>query len=163
MVGVTRSRPNRMDQRIKERSYGFEGVKTALRQTKDGVAITIVIHPSDLPDGLLSDEIGARYMIGMARIGDNEEIIEPESVRESKRIVTSAGAMCRDNDFQKWLINNGFCGEETEASAAEGLRSLLQITSRSELNGNKEAQRKYNLIRQSFIERSILMEADLEP
>tara|TARA_R110002020_G_scaffold150980_10_gene327895 strand:- start:1127 stop:1585 length:459 start_codon:yes stop_codon:yes gene_type:complete len=152
-----------MDQRIKDASYGYEAVKSALRQTKDGVAITLVIHPSDLPDALLSDEIGSRYMVGMVRLGDNEEIVEPEEVREGKRIVTSAGALCRDNDFQKWMINNGFSEEHTEASASEGLRSLLKIDSRSELNDNKEAQRKYNLIRKSFIDRAILMETDLEP
>ena len=35
--------------KVRERSYGFEAVKTALRQTKDGIAVTIVVHPNDVP------------------------------------------------------------------------------------------------------------------
>jgi len=152
-----------MDQRIKERSYGFEGVKTALRQTKDGVAITIVIHPNDLPNDLLSDEIGSRYMVGMAKIGDDGNVIEPESVREAKRDVASAGALCRDTDFQQWLSNNGFSDGLTEDDAAHAVRGLLGVGSRSEIKTNPEAQRKWHVVRSLFIKRSVFMEADLEP
>ena len=151
-----------MDERIKERSYGFEGVKTALRQTKDGVAITIVIHPNDLPNDLLSDEIGSRYMVGMARIGDDGNIIESESVREAKRDVASAGALCRDIDFQTWLMNNGFSDAATEEDAANAVRNLLDIKSRSEIKDSPEAQRKWHIVRNLFIKRSIFTEGDLD-
>ena len=80
-----------MDSKIRERSYGFEAVKTALRQTKDGIAVTMVVHPNDVPPDLMSDPIGSRYMIGMARLDEQEQIIEPESVKEGRKLSNQAG------------------------------------------------------------------------
>ena len=147
---------------IKDASYGFEAVKSVLRQSKDGIVLSLVIHPSDVPTPLLSDPIGSRYMVGMVRMGDNEEIIEPESVREGKRMVTSAGALCRDSDFQKWMVDNGFSGEQTEEAAATNVKRLLKVKSRAELKENVDAQQRWLVIRQHFIDRAMLMEADID-
>ena len=147
---------------IKDASYGFEAVKSVLRQSKDGIVISLVIHPSDVPSPLLSDPIGSRYMVGMVRMGDNEEIIEPESVREGKRMVTSAGALCRDSDFQKWIVDNGFSEEQTEEAVVTGVKQLLKVESRAELKDNVDAQSRWVIIRQHFIDRAILMEADID-
>ena len=147
---------------IADASYGFEAVKSVLRQSKDGIVLSLVLHPSDVPTPLLSDPIGSRYMVGMVRMGDNEEIIEPESVREGKRMVTSAGALCRDSDFQKWMVDNGFSEEQTEEAAAPNVKRLLKVKSRAELKENEDAQRRWLVIRQHFIDRDILMEADID-
>ena len=147
---------------IKDASYGFEAVKSVLRQSKDGIVLSLVLHPSDVPTPLLSDPIGSRYMVGMVRMGDNEEIIEPESVREGKRMVTSAGALCRDSDFQKWMVDNGFSEEQTEEAAATNVKRLQKVKSRAELKENEDAQRRWLVIRKHFIDRDILMEADID-
>tara|TARA_R110002020_G_scaffold18695_2_gene64969 strand:- start:12758 stop:13216 length:459 start_codon:yes stop_codon:yes gene_type:complete len=147
---------------IKDASYGFEAVKSVLRQSKDGIVISLVIHPNDIPGPLLSDPIGSRYMVGMARLGDDEEIIEPEGVREGKRMVTSAGALCRDDDFQMWLVHNGFSPAPTEEAAATTVKRLLKVKSRAELKENVDAQHRWSIIRQHFIDRAILMEADID-
>ena len=147
---------------IADASYGFEAVKSVLRQSKDGIVLSLVLPPSDVPTPLLSDPIGSRYMVGMVRMGDNEEIIEPESVREGKRMVTSAGALCRDSDFQKWMVDNGFSEEQTEEAAATNVKRLLKVKSRAELKENEDAQRRWLVIRQHFIDRDILMEADID-
>jgi len=146
---------------IKEVSYAFEAVKSALRQTKDGITISLVIHPNDVPNPLLSDPVGSRYMVGMARLGDDGEPIESEEQREARRSVISAGALCRDTDFQKWIMNNGFSDGVTEEDAANAVRNLLDVKSRSEIRTNPDAQRKWRIIRNLFIKRSILMETDL--
>jgi hypothetical protein len=147
---------------IKDNSYGFEAIKSVLRQSKDGIVLSLVIHPSDVPIPLLSDPIGSRYMVGMARVGDDEEIIEPESVREGKRMVTSCGALCRDDDFQRWMVDNGFSLEQTEEAAATSVKQLLRVESRAELRENVDAQRRWVIIRQRFIDRAILMETDID-
>ena len=108
-----------MDTDIRENTYGFEAVKTALRQTKDGISITLVIHPNDTPRDLINDHIGQRYMVGMGRLNEQDEIEEPEAVRECKRAVVSCAALCRDEDFQQWLYDNGFVQDLTEKEAAE--------------------------------------------
>ena len=51
----------------------FEGKKIALKQTKDGYAMTLAIHPDEVPSELLRDWVGARYMVVMVRLADNEE------------------------------------------------------------------------------------------
>ena len=146
---------------IKEVSYAFEAVKSALRQTKDGISVSLVIHPNDVPNPLLSDPVGSRYMVGMARLGDDDQPVESAAQREAKRDVTSAGALCRDTDFQKWLLDNGYCDEVSEDEASKALRILLGVESRSEIKTNQEAQRKWRIIRNLFIRRSMLMETDL--
>tara|TARA_R100000995_G_C3439170_1_gene102418 strand:+ start:100 stop:555 length:456 start_codon:yes stop_codon:yes gene_type:complete len=151
-----------MTEEIKERAYGFEAVKTALRQTKDGISITLVIHPHDTPRDLINDHIGQRYMVGMGRLNEQDEIEEPESVREGKRAVVSCAALCRDEDFQQWLYDNGFVQDLTEKEAAEAIRLMLQIESRSELKTNEEAQRRWGRVKELFIGRLIFEETDLE-
>ena len=151
-----------MTEEIREKAYGFEAVKTALRQTKDGISITLVIHPNDIPRDLINDSIGQRYMVGMGRLSDQDEIEEPESVREGKRAVTSCAALCRDSDFQRWLFDNGFIRDLTEEPAATPVRHLLKIESRSELKTNEEARQKWGRMKELFIGRLIFEESDLE-
>ena len=179
----------RMAEEIRERSYGFKAVKTALRQTKDGINITLVIHPNDTPRDLINDHIGQRYTVGMGRLNEQDEIEEPESMREGKRAVTSCAALCRDTDFQNWLHDNGFNGftkikyvdwleametkltgarfpkttgnsVDIEKETAEAIRLMLSIKSRSELKTNEEAQERWGKIRKLFIGRRIFKESD---
>ena len=39
----------------------------------------------------MSDPIGSRYMIGMARLDEQEQIIEPESVKKEGNYLTKPG------------------------------------------------------------------------
>jgi hypothetical protein len=151
-----------MTEEIKERAYGFEAVKTALRQTKDGISITLVIHPNDTPRDLINDHIGQRYMVGMGRLNEQDEIEEPESVREGKRAVVSCAALCRDADFQRWIYDNGFVEEPTEKRVSGAIRLMLSVESRSELKTNEEARRRWGRIRELFIGRLMFKESDLE-
>jgi hypothetical protein len=129
-----------MDKTIQERSYGFEAIKTALRQTKDGIAITLVVHPNDVPSDLMSDQIGSRYMVGMARLDDDDTIIIPPSVRETNKIVNQAGMLCREDSFQDWLFDQGLIFEKNEEAAATAVRQHCNVHSRIELASNQEAR-----------------------
>ncbi len=129
-----------MDKTIQERSYGLEAIKTALRQTKDGIAITLVVHPNDVPADLMSDPIGSRDMVGMARLDDDDTIITPPSVREANKIVNQAGMLCREDSFQDWLFDQGLIFEKTEEAAATAVRQHCNIHSRIELASNKDAR-----------------------
>lgn len=50
-----------------------EMVKYAYRQTKDGVVVSFVVHPNDIPAALSTSHIGARYMVALVQIGDDEK------------------------------------------------------------------------------------------
>ena len=43
------------------------------RRTQDGVVVSFVVHPSEVPQCLALDPLGQRYMIGIAAIGDDEQ------------------------------------------------------------------------------------------
>jgi len=146
---------------IKELAYGFEAIKYALRQNKEGVAITLVVNPNDIPRDLLNDDIGQRYMIGMGKISDGEEIIEGDNAREARRLLISCGALCRDSDFQRWIEDNGFAMEASEEAAAASVRGLLKVKSRSEIKTDEEALNRFKRLRDLFIKRSTFEETDL--
>jgi len=146
---------------IKELAYGFEAIKYALRQNKEGVAITLVVNPNDIPRDLLNDDIGQRYMVGMGKISDGEEIIEGDNAREAKRLLISCGALCRDSDFQRWIENNGYAMEASEEAVAAAVRGLLRVKSRAEIKTDEEALGRFKRLRDLFIKRSIFEEGDL--
>jgi hypothetical protein len=160
MVGLTGSGAGRVAE-IKELAYGFEAIKYALRQNKEGVAITLVVNPNDIPRDLLNDAIGQRYMVGMGKISDGEEIIEGDNAREAKRLLISCGALCRDSDFQRWIENNGYAMEASEEAVAAAVRGLLKVKSRAEIKTDEEALRRFKRLRDLFIKRSTFEEGDL--
>lgn len=64
--------------------FHFEALKSALRQTKEGVAVTFLIQPNDLPSALLAAPIGTRYTVAMCERGNDEQPVqrpEPEPAK----------------------------------------------------------------------------------
>ena len=117
----------------------FEGKKIALKQTKDGYAMTLAIHPDDLPAEVLRDFVGARYMVVMVRLADNEDPLNREEYAGAK-YVKSAGMICRDPDFWKFMQDESLVFELKEDAVAEALCGYCDIHSRSELKTNPDAQ-----------------------
>ena len=109
----------------------FEAIKVALKQDKTGFVLTLNIHPDEIPEELLRDFVGARYGVAMVRI------LEDESVVDYKNRVKQAGILCKSRDFQNWLLADG------EAAAIKCLYERCNISSRTELNGNQDAIKKY--------------------
>lgn len=106
----------------------FEARKVALKQDRSGFLLTMSIHPDELPEELFRDFVGTRYACAIVRIQDDET---PTPYRNR---VQQAAIICRDMDFQEWL------GVDSEDKAAAVLCKRLNVTSRSELNGNRAAQ-----------------------
>ena len=116
----------------------FEGKKIALKQTKDGYALTLAIHPDDIPDELMRDFVGARYMVVMVRLADNEEPLNREEFAGGQ-MVKLAGMLCRDSDFWDYLHEDGQLYQKSEKDCVEWLQNFLEIGSRSELKTNHRA------------------------
>ena len=117
----------------------FEGKKIALKQTKDGYAMTLAIHPDDIPDELVRDFVGARYMVVMVRLADNEEPLNREEFAGSQMVKLS-GMLCRDPEFWYYLHDGGQLYQKNEKECVEWLQNYLNIASRSDIKVNKEAQ-----------------------
>lgn len=123
---------------IIDASFSFEAKKYALRQAKDGVIVSFVVHPSDVVDKLLSAPIGEHYVVALAPYEKAAEQAEqqpeapapePEKVLHiSAKLSNDAFWMCRRRDFQQWL------GVHSEVAADHQIKSLLGIRSKTELD-----------------------------
>ena len=112
----------------------FEARKVALKQDRTGFVLTLSIHPDEIPEPLIRDFVGARYGVAMVRINDDETPIQYNGR------VQKAGMLCRDESFQR------FVGARTEDEAATKICQHCGIYSRSELNGNRQAQETFDLM-----------------
>lgn len=116
----------------------FEAVKVALKQDKTGFVLTLNIHPDEIPDELMRDFVGARYGVAMARIEDNE------TIKRYDNRVKQAGILCRTREFQVWLKKENEITVNSEDDAVDAIHRICGINSRTELNGNKDAQQKFD-------------------
>jgi hypothetical protein len=122
-------------------ALGFEASKVALKQDATGYVLTLRIHPDQIPEELLRDFVGARYMVGMARVNDDENA----QVYENR--VKKAGMLCKNSSFWEWQQLEGLDtldAKELEKRSVDALCELCGINSRTELNGNKQAQEAFD-------------------
>src|SRR3990167_398371 len=57
----------------RERSMSAEVRKIAYRQTKEGMVVSLLLHPNDAPSALVNAPLGTRYIMGLCELDDNEE------------------------------------------------------------------------------------------
>jgi len=111
----------------------FEARKIALKQDRTGYVLTLSLHPDEIPDELLRDFVGARYACAIVKIADDES-----AIKYNNR-VQKAGMLCRSEEFQAYISEHtGKSCDENDA--ANAICEVCHIESRSELNGNKNAQ-----------------------
>lgn len=116
----------------------FEARKIALKQDRTGFILTLALHPDEAPEEILRDFVGSRYACALVRIQDDE------SPTEYSNRVAKAGMLCRDPDFQEFLL----CDNETDA--AHLLCKRCGIESRTELHGNVDARYKFDVLLSEF-------------
>lgn len=118
----------------------FEGIKTGLKQSKDGYMLSLAVHPDELPDNLVRDFVGARYMVVMVRIGDDEKPMNRDDMKKHHPAVAMAGMLCRDKMF--WNYVEIRCNETimTEGECSEWFKCYFEVDSRAELKSNEKAR-----------------------
>ena len=116
----------------------FEARKVALKQDRTGFILTLAMHPDEVPEEILRDFVGTRYACAVVRIQDDE------SPTQYSNRVAEAGMLCRDPDFQEFLL----CDNETDA--AHMLCKRCGIESRTELHGNADGKRLFDLLVHKF-------------
>ena len=128
----------------------FEAKKYAYRQTKDGMVLSFVLHPDDVPKEMATAPIGQRYMIACAQIDDHENPIRPRATTDAEKALARANLICRDETYIQWVRMNFYQWHvvdetlEDEEYAAEVIRFICGIGSRSELKTNPEARERLN-------------------
>ena len=116
----------------------FEALKVALKQDATGYVLTVKIHPDEIPEELLRDFVGSRYMIAMVRLNDDE------SPAPYKNRVKEAGILCKTALFLDFLNEVHGFEIKNEREATECVYQFCGIKSRTELNGNKVAQERWD-------------------
>jgi hypothetical protein len=86
----------------------------------------------------MRDFVGARYGVAMVRIQDNE------SATHYDNRVKKAGILGRSKRFHLWLKKENGLTIDGEDDAVEAIYRICNIQSRTELNGNKQAQDKFD-------------------
>lgn len=127
----------------------FEGVKIAIKQDRTGYVLTLCIHPDEIPEELLRDFVGARYQIVMVRVDENEQ---PYKRNKPKTISNQAAILCKDQDFQKFLVEGGMAWDMSEKSADSFIKETCSISSKSQLDVEQEAAETFNNIVGEFNE-----------
>ncbi len=128
----------------------FEGVKTGLRQSKEGYNLTLAVHPDDLPDDLMRDFVGSRYMVVMVRIGDDEQPLNREHEFPGDNAVKMAGMVCRDPEFWAFIADTQGDEVSSETESAQWLCIFLGIESRKELKTDSEARELFIKLKKGF-------------
>ena len=131
---------------VRDAAVNFEAVKISMSQDRNGITLRLSLHPNECPPSLHTDWVGSRYMVAMVKLNDQEEPVVPEQEREIKKMISSAGMLCRNEDF------GIFIGAEdnTEESIANTMRAKLEIQSRTDLRNNSEAREKFRHITEEF-------------
>lgn len=128
----------------------FEAIKTSMRQDGKGTYMVLTIHPDEVPLDLLAARPGTRYMVGMLQVNDHDEPVKGRDMSEGDRAVQSAGMLCRNIKFQKWMSHSGISFGTSEDECIAGLKAYCEINSRSELKENREARQLFNEIKERF-------------
>lgn len=127
----------------------FEAVKMALKQDKNGYALTLSVHPDMVPEDLLRDFVGSRYQVVMVRLNEDERPMNREQ-ELSRDYVRMAAILCRDSRFQKFLVESGQIFDADEQLAVDWLKNELGVASRKEINEKPAAQSRLMSIKQEF-------------
>jgi hypothetical protein len=88
-------------------------------------------------------------MVVMVRLGDDEKPYDREE-HVGAKFVKIAGMLCRDPNFWDWLYEDLSLQEQTEDACVEWLTTYLNISSRSELKTNKDAQETLSALQDGF-------------
>ncbi len=133
-----------------EPTIQFEAIKAGLKQSKDGYILTLAVHPDEIPDDLVRDFVGSRYVVVMVRLNEQEQPMNRGNEFPGDQAVKMAGILCRDPDFWEWLHAKEWLMEKTEKACTEWLYSYLNIESRKELKTDAEARELFGRIKASF-------------
>lgn len=127
-----------------------EVVKIAMTQDKNGHILKVAIHPSDLPKDLILDPLGTRYVMVLARLNDQDEVVQPKEKSEAEKAIDIAGLLCRNQRFIDWMFDYGQSLERTEFGAIEGVKIYCGVESRKHFRTDAAARKMFFQLRDKF-------------
>ena len=139
---------------IRDAAQGLECSLMILRKDKDGWVFGFRVHPNEAPRSLLDSSLGTRFHIVFFEIADDETFVVPEEIRRASKAVSVAGQMCREESFQRWMMDkagiNVGPSTDSEGMTANLLREYLNIESRSELKVDSQARDNFRSLIEEY-------------
>lgn len=138
---------------ISESAYRFEALLTSIDPNADGtVKLSLVVSPDDVNDVLMDMKIGGIFMVAAVQLADDGSPQKPYLMEMGARAHRSAGALCRNERFQEWLVKINRASGQSEDEAAQAVRKYCGVKSRAELRTNQRAIVKFETLRSEFRE-----------
>lgn len=138
----------------------FEAKLYALRKSKDGLVLSFVVHPSDIPKEIITADIGEQYIVACApyveKTGLDRESPAPEPAvttapggqagvskpkTEGERVLQRCAILCNEPRFQEWVALHPL--HVPGHSAADFVRSRCGITSRSQIAADPAIRQRW--------------------
>lgn len=127
----------------------FEAVKVAMKQDNSGYILTLRLHPDDVPEEILRDFVGARYMAVLVRMNEEERPMNREQ-ELAKDMVRASGMLCRDPKFWEFLEDAGEIFGQSEKEATEWMYKYLKVDSRADIPKSQAAIEKLLGMKEEF-------------
>lgn len=104
--------------------------KHSFRQTQQGVVVSYLVDPTEMPDKLATDPLGTMYGAVLVEVDENDEAVEEKPKPKFHELKRSqqAGILCADPNFREWIVADG------ERDAAIRVREICAVNSRSDLD-----------------------------
>lgn len=158
-----------------ENAMHCEAKKHAYRQTQDGVVVSFVLHPNEVPDGLATAPLGSRYVLALVQIDESELPVKQKEAAAKPRPsahpptpqtggarrekmdwrdmqpAAQAGIRCEDPVFWAFLSER-YRDDwlESASDAPECVRLVCGVTSRSELGTVQAARVIWKMLDEQF-------------
>lgn len=157
---------------IREMTMSCEAKKHAFRQTQDGVVVSFVLHPQDVPSDLALAVLGTRYMLALVEIGDDEQPKEGSSNGRASVSKTEnegsnpspsarswhdmmpaqqAGILCNEKSFETFLREqHAQAFHKSDYDPAGCIRIICGVTSRSHIVPGTAAAGAWRIIARDY-------------
>ncbi len=130
----------------------FEAVKSHMRQSATGVAITLNLNPHDVPAEITQALIGQRFLCVLVPIDQNEQPIVSTERRDAEDWIRNCGIMCSDNDFRQWVMDQGLAPAMDGETVADAVRDFCGVSSRAQFRDKPEALKKWKQMHKTYLE-----------
>jgi hypothetical protein len=113
--------------------------KDAMRQTQNGDwKITFTVQAADMDQRLTSAAMGTRFQAALVEIGDDEQPKEKGKLDwRDVQPAAQAGIRCAEPRFRDYLAVEHGINTKTAQEAAEAVRTICGVNSRSEFSTNQ--------------------------
>lgn len=101
----------------------IEAKKYGLRQSKEGVILSFVLHPDDVTNAILLAPVGQRGMLAFVPIGDDEQ---PDMAPDDAVPAASETAMDEPKEHRDRAITKSERSKQAYASASAGERAVTR-------------------------------------